>query len=132
MIIFDSSVWIDHFKNRSNKKSDYLRFLILSKGEICVAPVIVQDVLQGFSDPNYFDVAHIVLTDQQILEFDPVEAAIESAKLYASLRKIGVTIRKPNDCLIAAFALHFDVELCHNDRDFDQIAAHTDLRIWQA
>ncbi len=77
MIIFDSSVWIDYFKYRRNKKSDFLRLLIKSKEEVCVAPVVVQEVLQGFSDPSYFDVAHIVLTDQKLLEYDALDAAVE-------------------------------------------------------
>ncbi|TAG59706.1 MAG: hypothetical protein EAZ26_14390 [Runella slithyformis] len=58
-------------------------------------------------------------------------AAINAAQLYRGLRKKGVTIRKPNDCLIAYYALHFNIELCHNDVDFDLIAAHNNLKIWQ-
>ena len=69
--------------------------------------------------------------DLAVLKWDATVAAISAASLYRQLRQKDVTIRKPNDCLIAAFALHFDVELCHNDRDFDQIAAHTNLKIWQ-
>lgn len=65
------------------------------------------------------------------MEYHRVEAALATAELYANLRKKGTTIRKPNDCLIAAFALHFEVELCHNDRDFDLIASHTSLKIWK-
>lgn len=66
----------------------------------------------------------------KIIEIDPTVAAIEAANLYRELRKKGVTIRKPNDCLIAVYALHFNVELCHNDSDFDFIAAHSALKIY--
>ena len=69
--------------------------------------------------------------DLIVLKWNATEAAISAATLYRKLRQKGVTIRKPNDCLIAAFALHFDVELCHNDRDFDAIAARTKLKTWQ-
>lgn len=49
--------------------------------------------------------------------------------LYRSLRKKAITIRRSNDCLIAAYALHFDVEVCHSDRDFDLIASGTALKV---
>lgn len=64
-----------------------------------------------------------------MLQLDPVEAAVGAADLYRSLRKKGVTIRKPNDCLIAYYALFYDVSVLHNDVDFEQIAQHTQLRV---
>jgi predicted nucleic acid-binding protein len=45
------------------------------------------------------------------------------------LRKKGVTIRKPNDCLIAHHAIFYDIPVLHNDVDFDQIARFTALRL---
>ncbi len=32
---------------------------------------------------------------------------------------------------LATIALHFDVEICHNDSDFDLIATNTPLKIWK-
>jgi len=61
----------------------------------------------------------------------PVDAALGAADWYRDLRKKSITIRKANDCLIAFYALHFDVALCHQDRDFDLIAGQTSLRIFQ-
>ncbi|MEQ8878296.1 MAG: PIN domain-containing protein, partial [Cyclobacteriaceae bacterium] len=57
--------------------------------------------------------------------------SIDAAKLYHSLRKKGTNIRKPNDCLIAWYAIHHDLTLVHNDQDFDLIAKHTPLKIYQ-
>ena len=64
-----------------------------------------------------------------MLMLDPVEAAIGAANLYRMLRKKGVTIRKPNDCLIAQYAIFYDIPVLHSDVDFDQIARHSPLRI---
>ena len=72
-----------------------------------------------------------ILSSLPFLDQNTLYFYTAAAQLYRQLRKKGVTIRKPNDCLIAAYALHFDLELCHNDVDFDQIAAHTDLKIWK-
>lgn len=63
-----------------------------------------------------------------MLLLDPVEAAIGGAELYRFLRKKGVTIRKPNDCLIAYHAISYKIPILHNDADLGQIAQHTPLR----
>lgn len=64
------------------------------------------------------------------LHLPPIKAAVSAANLYRTLRKKGVTIRKPNDCLIACYAIQHGVDLCYNDRDFDLIAQHSSLKIF--
>ncbi len=63
------------------------------------------------------------------LNLDGYFVAEEAAKIYRTLRKKGITIRKPNDCIIAFYAIHFNLKLVHNDSDFDKIAKHTKLKI---
>ena len=46
--------------------------------------------------------------------------------------KKGVTIRKPNDCLIAYYGLFHSVPILHNDSDFVQIARYTALEMVSA
>ena len=53
---------------------------------------------------------------------------IKSAEIFRSLRKQGITIRKPVDCLIAAVSIENNVPLLHNDRDFDHIEAFKGFR----
>ena len=130
-IIFDSSVWIDHFNRKETPQSLFLSKLLLNKQRVCITPIIAQEILQGIKSDNLFDVCEMVLSGQYLLAMDAWEAVIQSANLYRLLRKKGVTIRKANDCLIAAYALHFKVELCHNDSDFDLIAANFPLKIWK-
>jgi predicted nucleic acid-binding protein len=43
--------------------------------------------------------------------------------LYARCRWRGITIRSPNDCVIAACAIEAGDSLLHADRDFEAIAA---------
>jgi predicted nucleic acid-binding protein len=69
------------------------------------------------------------LMSLQFLNADPKIMAINAAKIYVDLRR-GVTIRKSMDCLIASYALAFDVPFYHSDRDFDQIAKYFPLRIF--
>lgn len=132
MILFDSSVWVAYANGVSNPQTQQLRSLLSKQKDVFVNATIVQEVLQGFRDDRQYSIWYGVMSLSTIvLTLPHFEVAIAAAQLYRFLRKKGITIRKPNDCLIAAYAIHFDVELCHNNVDFDQIAAHTDLKIWK-
>ena len=48
--------------------------------------------------------------------------------LYRRCRARGSTIRSLLDCLIAAVAIRVDAAVLHEDRDFDALAQHTELR----
>ncbi len=51
-----------------------------------------------------------------------------AARLTFSLRRAGVTVSS-TDALLAALAMRHNAILVHADRDFDLIAAHSDLRV---
>ena len=85
-------------------------------------------VLQGVRNNDQFIRIRADLLACQLLKLDPVKAAIDAAILYRLLRKKGVTICKPNDCLIAHYAISHNLPVLHNDADFTQIAHHTTLR----
>ena len=42
---------------------------------------------------------------------------------------VGKTIRSPIDCIIAAICIEHEIELLHNDKDFNNIAQYTSLRV---
>ena len=50
--------------------------------------------------------------------------------LYRSLRKNGITIRKPYDCLIASYAILENIYLLHNDSDFRQMENNSALKVY--
>jgi predicted nucleic acid-binding protein len=52
-----------------------------------------------------------------------------AAGLYRRCRVGGETVRKLEDCLIAAVALRHDATLLHHDHDFEVIARHAPLRV---
>jgi predicted nucleic acid-binding protein len=60
---------------------------------------------------------------------EPYSIAAEAADLYRELRKRGVTVRKPNDCLIAVYAIRNGINLLNDDRDFQLIAKYSSLKI---
>lgn len=128
--LYDTSAWVDFRKNVASALTNQLDE-DLQDNLVCICPVIIQEVLQGIREDADFEALKEDFKALRILQLEATEVAVAAARLYRTLRKKGVTIRKPNDCLIAAYAIHFNVELCHNDVDFDHIAAHSDLKIWE-
>ena len=129
--LYYTSAWVDFRKNVASALTNQLDE-DLQDNLVCVCPVIIQEVLQGIREDADFEALKEDFKALRILQLEATEVAVAAARLYRALRKKGVTIRKPNDCLIAAYAIHFNVELCHNDVDFDHIAAYTDLKIWKS
>jgi predicted nucleic acid-binding protein len=128
-ILFDTSVWFELIQKKDTSRSLLLREYIEDSKPVWLTPTILQEVLQGTKNGQQFAKFKSLLSGFNCLIMNPIEAAIQAAQLYSSLRQKGVTIRKPNDCLIAVYALNFDVEICHNDSDFDLIAQNSSLKI---
>ncbi len=130
-MIFDSSIWIDFFKGKKTPFTDLLDELLAKYESVNVhlCPAILQEVLQGVnSKEDYNQIKELIFTCQ-FLYLDPYFVTENSALLYRSLRSKGVTIAKPNDCQIAFYAMHFKLDLAHNDTDFVEIAKHTSLKV---
>ena len=127
--IFDTTVWIDFINGTDNRQTRLLEQTIREHPDfVLITPTILQEILQGLRTEADFHRIKTILDSFQMLAPDWPITAVETARLYCTLRKKGVTIRKSTDCLIAQVALHVDVLLVHNDSDFDQISKHTSLR----
>ena len=123
-MIADSSVWIGML--RGNNAAAGLRLeRALRRGEPVYMPdMVYQEVLQGARDVNHFLrlQAQLDLVPPFLPE-DPRDVARQAAMLYVRCRWQGITLRSPNDCLIAACAIEAGEPLLHADRDFERIAA---------
>ena len=129
MVLVDTTVWIDFFADRNESHVGKLQKLIEMEEDLSLCGVIMTEILQGIrSDKDFFKTKEY-LDD---LIFLPMRhgAFVRAAKIYRSLRKKGLTIRKPVDCMIASVAIEYDIQLLHNDRDFTHIAKHSKLRIY--
>jgi hypothetical protein len=69
------------------------------------------------------------LTSLKVVELGGEEIAIQAAKNFRALRRLGVTVRKTIGTVIATRCIESGYELLHNDRDFDPFAKHLGLRI---
>ncbi len=128
--IFDTSVWINYFNGIKDPGTDFLH-QCLDKGQVCMIGIITLEVLQGIKNDSTYNAIKSHFKSLPSLPAPTFELYDGSAQLYRTLRKKGITIRKTNDCLIAHYCIFFDIELCHNDIDFDRIAENTSLKIWK-
>jgi predicted nucleic acid-binding protein len=121
VIFVDTSVWIDFFAGRDLPHVATLERLILNEEDLALCGIVLTEILQGIaSDDTY----HRVRQHLRPLIMLPMTEAIfiKAADIYRNLRKQGITIRKTNDCIIAATVLEHQCRLLHNDKDFEPIA----------
>jgi hypothetical protein len=129
MVLVDTTVWIDFFADRNEPHVGEFEKLIEGEEDLSLCGVIMTEILQGIrSDTDFFRTKEY-LDD---LIFLPMRHGtfVRAAEIRRSLRKKGTTIRKPVDCLIASVAIEYDIQLLHNDRDFNYIAKHSKLRVY--
>lgn len=119
MTLVDTSVWIDFLRGLNTNEVEHLRRL-LSEGEVVLAAVIVQELLQGARS----DAALATLRDRLLalpLLATDLAVHVAAGELYARCRWQAITPCSPHDCLIAVLAVAHEVEMLAADRDFAAI-----------
>jgi predicted nucleic acid-binding protein len=129
MILADTSVWIDYFNGTENKQTESLD-RILSEQSVIVGDIILTEILQGFDSNKEFNLAKQALDPLDCVQLGGKSLAIKAASNFRFLRSKGITIRKTVDMLIASWCIEHELELLHNDKDFDQIATQLPLQIY--
>lgn len=128
MILVDSSVWVEYFKGSITTQTEMLDGL-LGQQPLAIGDLILTEVLQGFDNERDFSHAKRMLTSLMVVELGGRDIAIQAAKNFRALRKLGVTVRKTIDTVIATRCIDSGYELLHNDRDFDPFAKYLGLRV---
>jgi predicted nucleic acid-binding protein len=123
--LVDSSVWIDVFRRRAPLD---LEAAVPFEDVVTCLPVI-QEVLQGFRDERAFRLARESMLALPLVD-DPLprERFTAAVDIYRQCMSRGRTVRSSVDCLIAACALHHDLEVLHRDRDYRTISGVCGLR----
>lgn len=128
IILVDTTVWIDFFAARQLPHVAVLEDLIEQREGICTCGIILTEVLQGIRKDTEFRKTRDVFNTSIWLPM-PYTVFLRSAEIYRKLRKKGITIRKPLDCMIASTAIENDVQLLHNHKDFQPIGKHCGLKV---
>jgi predicted nucleic acid-binding protein len=127
MVMVDTTVWLDFFSAHSYPHVKTLGNLILNREDICICGIILTEVLQGIRKDSEFRRTRDLFAT---LIFLPMRYSsfLRSAEIYRKLRRKGITIRKPVDCMIASIAIENEIPLLHNDKDFLPIEKSFGLR----
>jgi hypothetical protein len=127
-VLVDTSVWINFFNGTPTPAALHLKSIIPNT-LLATCPVIVQEILQGARTNQDFSKLKTFFEKMILLRGEQYELCIEAAALYRNLRNTGITIRKPNDCLIATYAISNNLYILHEDKDFDFIAKNSGLKV---
>jgi hypothetical protein len=127
MVLVDSSVWIAYFNGIETRETALLDGL-LGREPVAIGDLILTEVLQGFRDDADYATARELLAGLTIFELLGKVRAIRAAEHYRSLRKMGVTVRKTTDTIIATFCIEERLPLLYADRDFAPFVEHLGLR----
>ncbi len=131
MILADTSAWIDYFRGVSAPYTDLLD-LELARNRIVTGDLIIAEFLQGFRDEREYLEAKRIMDSLEYRDLVGRDIALAASQNYRTLRKAGVTVKKTIDVLIATFCIKNDLELIHNDRDFDAMEEELGLKVKKA
>ena len=124
MILVDTSVLIDYLKGNETSKTRIFDSILKQGLFFGISPYTYQELLQGAKNEREFKLLKGYL-DTQNLYFLPhtLETFERASRLYFELRRKGITPRGTIDVFVALTAIHHDLSLLHDDRDFDVIAS---------
>ena len=129
MILADTSVWIDLFNHPHSLYAQELRDLIEKDEDICLADIIITEILQGIKDDRVFDQVREYLVKFPIFKAASLETYIQAANIYRLCRRKGKTISKTVDAIIASLAIEHNLTVFSKDKDFDLIAECSGLKV---
>ena len=128
MVIVDTSVWIDFFRNLRNPHTLWLDRELTSR-QLAITDLIFCELLQGIRNDKEFHFAASQLRQLHIFSPGGKDFALAVAGNFRSLRKKGFTIRGSGDCWIATFCIHQRHMLLHRDRDFEVFERELGLQV---
>lgn len=131
MDLIDSSVWVEYLRATGSRANVEVRMLIRERPEqIAITEPIVMELLAGAPDESALGRLQTLTGGLRLLAVEPARDFHDAAFAYRAVRAGGRTVRKLQDCLIAAVAMRTGATLVHRDRDFDVLAAALpDLRV---
>ncbi len=127
MIVVDSSVWIDHFRDNRTKEVDH--FTALAPELILVGDIIALELLRGLDREEEAAKLQRQFGEYGIVSMLDPELANIGAAYYRALRRRGITVRTFADLVIATYCIENHYHLLHCDRDDEPFERYLGLRV---
>lgn len=128
MTLIDTSAWIDLLRDRDSQASQALDELVRA-GDVALAEPVLMELLAGVRGTAEHSTIRRLSGTYPIFRTEDLDDWESAAEIFRVCRRKGVTITSQLDCLIAAVAIREGIPVLHADRDFDEIAKHTSLKI---
>jgi predicted nucleic acid-binding protein len=131
MILVDSSVWIDFFRDGQSTQSQALaRCLGDSSLEVGMADLVLFEVMRGFREGVLMREAETLMSALPQVEIGGTSSVLKAAERYRQLRSRGRTVRSPIDVLLASYCMTHGHTLLHRDADFESLKTLGGLDTW--
>lgn len=127
MYLVDTSVWILALRNKPNEAVKERVHELLAGGLVHTTGIIAVELLGGVRSEAEYERLSARLRSLRPIETTPTVWDL-AAELLFTLRRRGVTV-PATDAVIAACALTRQAVLVHADGHYDQMAAHTRLKV---
>ncbi len=128
MILIDTSAWVEFLRNTGTAVCQAVDDLLAE--EIVVCDAVRMEVLAGARDESHLSSLRGLLARASVIPTLATDYE-DAAALYRRCRRQGESVRKLIDCLIASVAIRADVSILHSDADFEALARHTELRLYE-
>ena len=129
MILVDTSVWIDFIRGVNSPQRITLHRFIENEEDISITEIILMEILQGIKKDKDFNTMKDHLLAFPIHKPRGTETYLKAAEIYRDCRKMGKTVRKTIDCIIAAVCIENNLTILHKDSDFDLIEECSGLKV---
>ena len=127
MVLVDSSVWIDYFRDTSTPQVERLASL-LDEQALVIGDLVLTEVLQGCRLDREFNEVRRLLGRLHLVTLGGPDVAVQAASNYRALRALGVTVRGTVDVVQATRCIVSGHQLLHSDRDYAGFERHLGLR----
>lgn len=131
MILVDSSVWIDFFRDGRSKQSQALASCLGDSSiEVGMADLVLFEVMRGFREGALMLEAQTLMSALPQVEIGGTAPVLKAAERYRRLRQSGRTVRSPIDVLLASYCITHGHTLLHRDADFESLKSLGGLHSW--
>jgi len=129
----DTSVWSLALRRNGSSSAPQVASLVraIESGELILTTgLVLQELLQGFSGPKARERILERFSALPLLVPDRADH-VEAAALRNTCRRHGVQVGTI-DALLAQLCIRHGLWMLSSDQDFQRIASHCALRLWQA
>lgn len=128
-VLVDTSAWVEFLRATGSREHLWLRDSIEREVPLAWTEPILFELTAGARSAERANQLRSLLLRGPLLSLAGLSDWEDAALLYRRARARGVTVRSTNDCLIATVGIRSGTGLLTRDRDFEALAAVSDLML---